>query len=50
MTKTFQMCRKDWSDKLNESLWAYIVTWKNTIGFTPYQLVYGKQVLLPIEF
>ena len=50
MTKTVQMHRKDWSDKLHESLWAYIITWKNNTGFTPYQLVYGKQVLFPIEF
>ena len=49
MTKTVQMHRKDWSYKLNEALWEYIITWKNTIGFT-HQLVYGKQVLLPIEF
>ena len=50
MTKTIQMHRKDWPDKLNEVLWAYRITWKNNIGFAPYQLVYGKQVLLPIEF
>ena len=50
MTKTVQIHRKDWSDKLHEALWAYTITWKNSIGFTPYQLVYGKQVLLPIEF
>ena len=50
MTKTVQIHRKDWSDKLHEALWAYRITWKNSIGFTPYQLVYGKRVLLPIEF
>ena len=50
MTKIVQMHRKYWSDKLHEALWAYIITWKNSTGFTPYQLVYGKQVLLPIEF
>ena len=50
MTKTVQMHRKDWSDKLHEALQAYRITWKNSTGFTPYQLVYGKQVLLPIEF
>jgi hypothetical protein len=50
MTKTVQTHRKDWSDKLQEALWAYRITYKNSIGFTPYQLVYGKQVLLPIEF
>jgi hypothetical protein len=50
MTKTVQTHRKYWSDKLQEVLWAYRITYKNSIGLTPYQLVYGKQVLLPIEF
>jgi hypothetical protein len=35
---------------LPEALWAYQTTWRNTTGHTPYELVYGKQVLLPIEF
>lgn len=26
------------------------ITWKSTTGFTPYELVYGKKPLLPIEF
>jgi hypothetical protein len=50
VTKIVQTHRKDWSDKLQEALWAYKITYKASIGFTPYQLVYGKQVLLPIEF
>ena len=50
ITKTVQMHRKDWSAKLTEALWAYRITWKNSTGFSPYQLVYGKKVLLPIEF
>jgi len=29
---------------------AYNTTWKTTIGFTPYDLVYGKKALLSIEF
>jgi hypothetical protein len=33
-----------------EALWAYRTTWRNTTRFTPYNLVYGKQILLPIEF
>lgn len=49
-TKTVRMNRKNWSEKLHEALWAYKITWKNTTCFTPYQLVYGKQVLLLIEF
>ena len=44
------MHHKDWADRLLEALWAYRTMWRNTTGHTPYQLVYGKQVLLPIEF
>eukprot|EP00253_Pinus_taeda_P008492 PITA_08492 len=50
MTKTVQLNRKDWSEKLKDALWAYRITWRNTTGFSPYQLVYGKEALLPIEF
>ena len=44
------MNRKNWEEKLKDALWAYRITWKDTTGFTPYQLVYGKEVMLPIEF
>ena len=50
LTKTIQLYHKDWADRLPEALWAYRITWRNTTGHTPYELVYGKQVLLPIEF
>lgn len=42
--------KKDWADKLPEAVWAYNITWNSTTGFTPYELVYGKKPLLPIEF
>ena len=42
--------RKDWANKLVEATWAYNTTWKTTIGFTPYELVYGKKALLSIKF
>jgi hypothetical protein len=50
LTKTSQLHHKDWADRLPEALWAYRTAWINTTGHTPYDLVYGKQVLLPIEF
>jgi hypothetical protein len=50
LTKTVQLHHRDWADRLPEALWAYRTTWRNTTGHTPYELVYGKQVLLPIEF
>jgi hypothetical protein len=50
LTKTIQLHHKDWADRLPKALWAYQTTWRNTTGFTPYELVYGKHVVLPIEF
>jgi hypothetical protein len=44
LTKTVQHHHKDWADRLPEALWAYRTTWRNTTGFTPYELVYGKRV------
>ena len=50
LTKNIQLHHIYWADKLLEALWAYRITWRNTTGHTPCELVYGKQVLLPIEF
>ena len=50
LAKTINMHRKDWAGILPEALWAYRTTWRNSTVHTPYELVYGKQVLLPIEF
>ena len=50
LTNTLHLHRKHWVEKLPEALWAYRTTWGNTTGHNPYELVYGKQVLLLIEF
>jgi transposase InsO family protein len=50
LTKIVQLHHKDWDNILLEALWSYRITWRNTTEHTPYELVYGKQVLLPIEF
>jgi hypothetical protein len=50
LTKTVKENRKDWSNRLLEALWAYRTTWRNTTGFSPYELVYGKSVVFPVEF
>nr|GFB21299.1 reverse transcriptase domain-containing protein [Tanacetum cinerariifolium] len=42
--------RASWSDKLDDTLWAFRTTFKTPIGCTPYKLVYGKACHLPIEF
>lgn len=33
-----------------EATWAYNTTWKNTIGFTPFDLFYGKKESFSIKF
>ncbi|GJZ10724.1 reverse transcriptase domain-containing protein [Tanacetum coccineum] len=38
-----------WSDKLDDTLWAFRTAFKTPIGCTPYKLVYGMSCHLPIE-
>ncbi|CAM8927809.1 unnamed protein product [Rhodiola kirilowii] len=41
--------RKDWSQRLDDALWAYRTAYKTPIGTSPFRLVYGKACLLPFE-
>eukprot|EP00253_Pinus_taeda_P031367 PITA_31367 len=36
--------------RLPEVLWVDRTTWRSTTGYSPYQLVFGKQPIFPIEF
>jgi len=50
MTKKVQQRNKDWVDRLPKALWDYHTTWRNTMCFTPYDIVYGNNLVLLIEF
>ncbi|KAL3681519.1 hypothetical protein R1sor_024475 [Riccia sorocarpa] len=50
LKKTVALNPTDWDRKLIGALWAYRTTYKVTTGHTPFQLVYGQEVILPVEF
>ena len=50
LTKMVRSHPRDWADRISEAFWAYPTTWCNTTSFSPYDLVYGKSVVFPIEF
>ena len=50
LTKIVRRHHNDWADRLPKALWANRITWCNTMGFPPYDLVYGKNVSFPTKF
>ena len=40
---------KDWHEKLPFALYAYRTSIRTSIGATPFSLVYGMEVVVPIE-
>nr|GEW66449.1 hypothetical protein [Tanacetum cinerariifolium] len=49
LERTVRENRASWSNKLDDSLWAFCTTFKTPIGCTPYKLIYEKSCHLPID-
>ncbi|XP_016576591.1 uncharacterized protein LOC107874273 [Capsicum annuum] len=49
LAKIVNANRKDWSQKRDDSLWAYQTAFKTPIRMAPFKLFYGKSSQLPIE-
>ena len=47
LTKICNSQRDDW---VNAVLWAYKTTCKKLTGHTPFILVYGQEVVMPMEY
>ena len=41
--------KRNWHLILYSALWVYQTSMKNASGFTPFQLVYGLEAILPIQ-
>ena len=50
MKKVCNARRGDWHHKVTTMLWAYHTTCKKLTGQTPFKLVYGQEVVMPMEY
>ncbi|KAL0381903.1 UNVERIFIED_CONTAM: hypothetical protein Slati_4609900 [Sesamum latifolium] len=49
LKKVVSKSKRDWHEKIGKALWAYRTTHRTATQATPYSLVYGVEVVLPLE-
>ena len=50
LTKVCNVNMNDWDVRIPVILWAYRTTYKRLTGKTTFQLVYGKEAIMPMEY
>jgi hypothetical protein len=50
LTKICSVDKNDWDEKIPVVLWAYRTTYKRETNQTPFELVYGQEVVVPLHF
>lgn len=50
LTKVFNAQQSDWDIRIPAVLWAYRMTYKTLTGQTPFWLIYGFEVVIPMEY
>lgn len=50
LTKVCNVNSDDWDLRVPVVLWAYKTTYKKLTGHTPFRLVHGQEVVIPMEF
>ena len=50
LKKIFNLERDDWDHKIYVVLWDYRTTCKKMTSQTPFILVYGQEVIIPMEY
>ena len=49
LKKIVDKSKRNWHEWVGEALWAYRTTYRMPTQATPYSLVYGVEVVLPLE-
>ena len=49
LQRMIEFFKGNWNLILYSALWVYQTSVRNAIGFTPFQLVYGLEAILPIQ-
>lgn len=49
LAKIINYSKRDWERRMYEALWAYRIVYKTPTGCSPFSLVYGSKVMVPIE-